>query len=65
MYGSLQGTTPMIIQELMPEAAVQQVERGVLHTAVVPVDWHPVLERFLGCKLLVVVRVAVAQEVPA
>ena len=61
----LAGNNALIIQELVPEAAVQQVERGVLHTAVLPVDRHPVLERFLGCKLLVVVRVAVAQEVPA
>ena len=33
-----------IIQELVPEAAVQQMEGGVLHAAVVPVYLMPVIE---------------------
>ncbi|CCY20904.1 uncharacterized protein BN782_00673 [Eubacterium sp. CAG:786] len=61
----LAGNDALVVQELVPETAVQQVERGVLHAAVVPVNGHPVFERFLGGKLLVVVRVAVTQEVPA
>ena len=54
-----------VIQELMPEAAVEQVERGVLHAAVVPVDRAPVIQSLLGGERLVVVRIHVAQEVPA
>ena len=38
---------------------------NVLHTAVVPVNGKPVFERFLRSKFLVVVGVAVTQEVPA
>ena len=50
-------TTPMVIQELVPEPAVQQVQGGMLHTAVVPVYGHPVFQRLLGGKFLVVVRI--------
>ena len=41
------GNNADIIEELVPEAAVEQVERGVLHAAVVPVDGRPVVERLL------------------
>ena len=54
-----------IVQEQMPEAAVQKVQRGVFHATVVPVNRHPVIKRLPGSKLLIVMRVAVAQEIPA
>ena len=54
-----------VIQKLVPEAAVEQVERGVLHAAVVPVDRAPVVQRLLGGECFVIVRVHVAQEIPA
>ena len=54
-----------VVQELMPEAGVEQVERGVLHAAVVPVHGAPVILRLVGDERLVVVRVHIAQEVPA
>ena len=54
-----------IMQEQVPEAAVQQMERGMLHAAVIPVHRHPVIKRFLGGKLLMIMRVAVTQEIPA
>ena len=53
-----------VIQELMPETAVQQVQRGVLHAAIVPVDRRPVFQRLLGGQRLVVVRIHIAQEIP-
>ena len=37
-----------VVQELVPEAGVQQMQRCVLHAAVVPVDRSPVLLGFLG-----------------
>ena len=54
-----------VVQELMPEAAVEQVERGVLHAAVVPVYRTPVFLSVLADKLVVIVWVHIAQEVPA
>ena len=53
-----------IIQELMPETAVQQMQGGVLHAAVVPVHGRPVLQRLLGGQSVLAVGVHVAQEVP-
>ena len=53
------------MQKQVPEAAVEQVQRGVLHAAVVPVHGHEVVQRLLAGERLVVMRVAVAQEVPA
>ena len=54
-----------IIQEFMPETAVQQVQGGVLHTAVVPVHRAPILQSLFAGDGVVVLRVAIAQEVPA
>ena len=54
-----------VIQKLVPEAAVEQVERGVLHAAVVPVDWAPVVQCLLGGERFVIVRIHIAQEIPA
>ena len=61
----LGGHNADVIQELVPETAVQQVQGGVLHAAVVPVHGAPILERLLAGDGVVVLRVAVAQEVPA
>ena len=36
----------------------------MLHTAVIPVDRCPVFQRFLGSECLVVVRIAIPQEIP-
>ena len=54
-----------VIQELMPEARVEQVQRCVLHAAVVPIYGQPVFQFVIVRKRLVVVRVALAQEIPA
>ena len=61
----LGGHNADVIQELVPETAVQQMQGGVLHAAVVPVHGAPILERLLAGDGVVVLRVAVAQEVPA
>ena len=63
--GLLGGHYAYIIEELIPEAGVEQMQRGMLHASVVPVHGHPVFEGFTACKLLVVVGVAVAYEIPA
>ena len=53
-----------IIQKLMPETGIQQVQRGMLHSSVVPINIHPVIKRFLGGKFFAVVRIAITQEIP-
>ena len=53
-----------VVEEFMPEAAVEQVKRGVLHSAVVPVDRRPIVEGFLRSKGYVVVGIHIAQIVP-
>ena len=53
------------MQEQVPEPAVEQVQGSVLHAAVVPVHRHPVFQRLGRSQRLVVVRIAVAQEIPA
>ena len=62
--GLLSGHHADVIEELVPEAGVEQVQRGVLHTTVVPVHGRPVVQRLLGGQGLVVVGVHIAQEVP-
>ena len=42
LIGLLGGNHADIIKELMPETGVQQMQRGVLHAAVVPVYRHPI-----------------------
>ena len=49
----------------MPETAVQQVQGGVLHAAVVPIHGAPVLQGLLAGDSVVVVGIAVTQEIPA
>ena len=54
-----------VIQELVPEAGVQQMQGGVLHTAVVPVHRRPVIQGFRRCQSVRIVGIHIAQEVPA
>ena len=54
-----------IIEELVPEAGVQQVKRRVLHTAVIPVNGGPIGFSFFGDGSILVVRVHIAQIIPA
>ena len=53
-----------VVEELVPEAGVEKVQRGVLHAAVIPVHRAPVLLRLVRDRRLVVVRIHIAQEVP-
>ena len=54
----------LIVQEFVPETGVQQMQRGMLHTAVVPIHRHPVLKRLLAGKGLFVMRIYIPQEIP-
>ena len=65
LIGFLRGYESAIVEEFVPEARVQQMQRRMLHAAVVPVHGHPVVQRLLPRKGPLVVGVAVAQEVPA
>ncbi len=53
-----------VIEHLGKEPGIEQVKYGVLHTADVLVDAHPVLNRLLGERLFVVLGVAVTQIIP-
>ena len=53
-----------VVQELMPETAVEQMQGGVLHAAVVPVHRRPVFQRLFGSEGVLAVGVHIAQEVP-
>jgi len=64
LVGLCRGHHADIVQELMPEAAVQQMQGGVLHAAVVPVHRRPVFQCFLRGQSILAVGVHVAQEVP-
>ena len=50
-------------EELIPEAAVNQVARGVLRTSDVEVDVLPILVHFLVNECLLVARVHIAKVV--
>ena len=63
-YGSGARNNPLIIEELMPESGIEQMQCRVLHTAVVPVNRHPVFQRLCACECLVVVRIGITQEIP-
>ena len=49
----------------MPEAGVEQMSCDVFHTAVIPVDRHPVFHFVIIGQCLVIFVVKIAQEVPA
>ena len=53
-----------VVQELVPEAGIQQMQRCVLHAAVVPVDRSPILLGFLRDGHILVMRVHIAQIIP-
>ena len=50
-----------IIEELVPEAGIQQMQRRVLHAAVVPVDGAPIGFGLFGDRGIRVMRVHIAQ----
>ena len=54
-----------VIEELVPEPGIEQVQRGVLHAAVVPVHGAPILLCLAGDGSRVVVGIHIAQIVPA
>ena len=54
-----------VIEELVPEASVEQVKDCVLGTTDVDVHWQPSLEKLFVCQFLIIVRVNIAQVVPA
>ena len=58
------GNYAQIIKEFVPETGIDHMARNVLHTAVVPVNGHPILELFGISQRLGVVRIDIAQEVP-
>ena len=59
------GDQPQIVEHLVPEAGIEQVQHGVLGPAHVEIDGHPVALLLRIDEALVVVRVDVAQVVPA
>ena len=65
LEGLLDGAEALVVEVAVPDAGVHQVANGVLGTADVEVDGKPVLEELVVRELLVVVRVDVAEEVPA
>ena len=53
-----------VVKELGPESGVKKVKGGMLHTAVIPIYGHPIFKRLARCELLIVVRIAISEEVP-
>ena len=53
-----------VIQEMMPETGIDHVSGNMLHTAVVPVNRHPVFQFLRICQAFVIVRINIAQEIP-
>ena len=48
----------------MPESGVDHMSGYVLHTAVVPVNRHPVFHLLAVCKSFCIVRIHIAKEIP-
>ena len=46
------------------ETGIEQMHHGMLGTAGIDIDRHPLLELFLAEGLFVIVRIAVAEEIP-
>ena len=40
------------------------MKRRMLHAAVIEINRHPILQRFFGCECAIIMRIAVAHEVP-
>ncbi len=55
---------PAVIQNLVPEARVEQVQYGMLGTTYIQIDWHPGF--FFGwiAETIRIARIDEAQEVP-
>ena len=53
-----------IIEELVPKTGIEQVQRGVLHAAVVPIHRAPILLSLFADQLAIIMGIHVAQEVP-
>ena len=62
--GLRRGNNLDIVKELMPEAAVKQVQCGMLHSAVIPVHRRPVLQRLLRRQGLIVAGIGIPQKIP-
>ena len=54
----------LVIQELVPESGIQKMQCGMLHTAIVPVYRHPVVQRFFTRQRFRIRRIRIAQEIP-
>ena len=54
------GTTSDIVKESVPEARIDHMTCNVLHTAVVPVNGHPVFKRLLGGEHIGILGIAVS-----
>ena len=53
-----------IIQETMPETGIDHMSCNMFHTAVVPVNRHPVFQLLRICQCFCVVRIDITQEIP-
>ena len=53
-----------VLQHFHKETRIEQVQNGVLDAADVLIDRHPIVSFFLGKRLGLIVRIAVANEIP-
>ena len=58
------GNYTLVIQELVPETGIQKMQCGMLHTAIVPVNRHPVVQSLLAGQCVFIVGICVAKEIP-
>ena len=61
----LHGNDPLNVEVVVPHTAVKQMTDRVFRTADIKVDRHPVSDQFLVREFLIVMRIDIAQEVPA
>ena len=55
----------LIVKVSVPNSRIHKVTYRVLGTAYIKVNGHPVTEKLLISKLVVVLRVYITQEIPA
>ena len=48
----------------MPKTRIKQVQSGVLHSSIIPINRHPILQSFFRGKFLIIVRITITQEIP-
>ena len=53
-----------IIQETMPETGIDHMSCNMFHTAVVPVNRHPVFHLLAVCKSFCIVWIHITKEIP-